>query len=56
MILWETFPDFLEQLYPKARKSKTGRKPTYQLMVFKMLILQQVYNLSDDKLEYQTHD
>lgn len=56
MIPWETFRKLLEQLHPQERKSKAGRKPIDLLMLFKLLILQQLYNISDDELEYQSHD
>ena len=56
MIPWETFRESLEKLAPQDRKSQAGRKPIDRLMLFKLLILQQLYNLSDEELEYQTHD
>jgi transposase, IS5 family len=56
IIPWEVFRRCLEQLRPQKRKSKAGRKPIDRLMLFKLLILQQLYNLSDEELEYQTHD
>jgi len=56
LIPWETFRECLEQLHPQERKSKAGRKPIDRLMLFKLLILQQLYNVSDEELEYQTHD
>jgi transposase, IS5 family len=40
----------------KARKSHAGRKPYNVILLFKMLILQQLYNLSDESLEYQVND
>ncbi|MFM7220163.1 MAG: IS5 family transposase [Nodosilinea sp.] len=56
IIPWAVFRSCLEQLRPPERKSNAGRKPIDQLMLFKLLILQQLYNLSDEELEYQTHD
>ena len=56
MIPWEEFRLLLEQMHEKVRKSKAGRKPTDGVILFKMLILQQLYNISDESLEYQVND
>jgi transposase, IS5 family len=56
VIPWETFRSQLEQLHAKARKSKAGRKPTDVIVMFKLLVLQQLYNIGDDELEYQVKD
>jgi IS5 family transposase len=53
---WEIFRSCLDQLPGKERKSKAGRKPIDRILLLKMLILQLLYNLSDEELEYQTHD
>ena len=50
LIPWERFAEELEKLGKKERKSKAGRKPIDR---FKMLILQQLYNLDD--LLFQVH-
>ncbi len=56
VIPWDEFRSCLEQLPTPPRKSKAGRTPIDPLLLFKLLILQQLYNLSDEDLEYQTHD
>ncbi len=38
------------------RKSSAGRKPWDEVLVFKCLVLQALYNLSDDQAEYQIRD
>ncbi|MGH6819569.1 MAG: transposase, partial [Methylocella sp.] len=38
------------------RKSWAGRKPWDEVVVFKALVLQALYNLSDDQTEYQLRD
>ena len=44
-------------LTPEAeRKSAAGRKPTDAIVLFRMLILQSLYNLSDEQVEYQVRD
>ena len=52
VIPWDEFRSALEQLPTPPRKSKAGRKPIDPLVLFKLLILQQLYNLSDEALEY----
>ena len=56
IIPWEVFRPSLERLSSKARKSKAGRHPIDRMRLFKLLLLQQLYNLSDEDLEYQCHD
>jgi Transposase domain (DUF772) len=36
----------------EAKKSKAGRKPLDALVLFRMLVLQALYNLSDEQIEY----
>lgn len=38
------------------RKSASGRKPWDEVLIFKTLIVQALYNLSDDQAEYQLRD
>ena len=38
------------------RKSMAGRKPIDAILLFRMLILQSLYNLSDEQVEYQVRD
>lgn len=53
LIDWEAFRLVLNQIRPKK---KTGR-PSYDLvMMFKILVLQSLYNVSDDEIEYQIRD
>ena len=39
-----------------TRKSAAGRKPWDEVLIFKVLVLQALYNLSDDAMEYQLRD
>lgn len=44
-------------LTPDAeKKSRAGRKPFDAILMFRMLILQSLYNLSDEQIEYQVRD
>jgi hypothetical protein len=38
------------------RKNSAGRKPWDEVVIFKALVLQALYNLSDDQVEYQLRD
>ena len=38
------------------RKNAAGRKPWDEVLIFKALVLQALYNLSDDAMEYQLRD
>lgn len=56
IISWETFRPLLEQIHDKPRKNNAGRKPMDVIVMFKLLVLQQLYNISDEELEYQVSD
>jgi IS5 family transposase len=56
LIPWESFRPLLIQGYAQDRKSNAGRKPIDPVMMFRMLVLQQLYNLSDEEVEYQVND
>ncbi len=55
-INFEAFRADLERVHDKNRKSNAGAKPFDVVLMFKVLILQQLYNLSDDGIEYQIRD
>jgi IS5 family transposase len=55
-IPWESFRPLLDQSYVQERKSNAGRKRIDPLILFKMLVLQQLFNLSDEELEFQVND
>lgn len=53
---WELFRSVLERIDQKARKSAAGCKATDRVLMFKLLILQRLHGLSDERLEYQVKD
>lgn len=55
-IPWEEFRITLSKLREKNRKSSAGRKPFDELLMFKALVLQRLYNLSDHQVEFQIRD
>jgi IS5 family transposase len=59
LIPFESFRAEIEalvRLAPEERKSKAGRKPFDAVMMFKVLVLQALYNLADEQVEYQIRD
>jgi len=59
LVPWESFRGDIEAavLTPESeRKSTAGRKPIDAIVLFRMLILQSLYNLSDEQVEYQVRD
>jgi transposase, IS5 family len=56
IIDWEIFRPILERMDAKERKSNAGGKPTCRILMFKMLILQRLNGLSDERLQYQVTD
>jgi len=55
-INWEHFRSILETIYGRETKGHAGRQSTDVIVMFKLLILQQMYAISDDELEFQVHD
>ena len=53
---WQAFRPLLKVIHQKQRKNNAGRKPHDVTLMFKMLVLQSLYNLSDDQTEYQVRD
>lgn len=56
VIPWESFRSLLAGVHEKERKSNAGRKPIDVVLMFKVLILQTLYNLSDKQVEFQIRD
>jgi len=55
VIEWEYFRETIEKIY-KKKMVNAGPKPYNPLLMFKILILQRYYNLSDSQIEYQILD
>ena len=56
LIDWESFRPVLSKVRNKKRKSKAGRKGFDVVLMFKVLVLQHLYNIADDETEYQIRD
>ncbi len=50
---WEAFRPSLKGVRGKKRKSNAGRKAFDVVLMFKVLVLQHLYNISDDEVEYE---
>ena len=53
---WGGFRVRLANVYKHSEPSKGGRPPFDSVLMFKVLVLQQFYNLSDDQTEFQIRD
>ncbi len=53
---WEGFRPALDAALSKPRKSNAGRREYDRVLMFRVLVLQQMYNLSDDQTEFQIRD
>jgi IS5 family transposase len=56
LVDWEIFRDTLNKVREKERLSNAGRPPFDVLLMFKILVLKSMYNLSDDQTEFQIRD
>ena len=53
LVPWESFRADIEAVVltlEEAKKSKAGRKPLDAIMMFRMLVLQSLYNVSDEQI------
>jgi transposase, IS5 family len=55
-IPWELFRRDLETIRDKERKSNAGRKPYDVILMFKILVLKSMYNLSYENIEFMILD
>jgi IS5 family transposase len=55
-IPWEDFRPALQAVLGRSKRKKGGRPPFDAVLMFKILVLQALYNLSDDQTEYQIRD
>ena len=56
---WESFRAEIEAVVltpDELKKSSAGRKPFDAMLMFRMLVLQALNNLSDEQVEYQVRD
>ncbi len=56
LVTWEAFRPLLETALKRSAREKGGRPPFDAVLMFKILVLQALYNLSDEQTEYQILD
>lgn len=56
VVNWNGFRPALRKLRKKVDPRKGGRPPYDDVLMLKILVLQQLYNLSDDQTEFQIRD
>lgn len=56
VIDWESFRPTIGLALIREKNSKAGRPPYDSILLFKIIILQRLYNLSDDQTEFQIND
>lgn len=56
IVKWEIFTPVLNAAIPKKDNGKGGRPPYSNLLMFKVLIIRRLYNLSLDQTEFQIND
>jgi len=56
VIRWKTFRPIIDKAFRKERKSNAGRPPYDYILMFKILVLQTMYGLSDEQTQFQILD
>lgn len=56
LINWEQFRKILNEAFDKREKGVGGRPPFDYVMMFKIMVLQRYYNLSDEQIQFQILD
>jgi transposase, IS5 family len=56
VIDFEVFREDLESALSRSDRARGGRPPYHPMLMFKVLVLQTLYTLSDDQTEYQLKD
>lgn len=56
VIDFEVFRDDLEAALSRSNRARGGRPPYDAVLMFKVLVVQTLYTLSDDQTEYQLKD
>lgn len=56
IVNWHIFVPVLDKAIPREKSEKGGRPPFERLLMFKILIIKRLYNLSHDQTEYQIND
>lgn len=56
IVNWRIFVPILDRAIPREKSDKGGRPPFDNLLMFKVLVIKRLYNLSHGQTEYQIND
>ena len=56
VITWSKFKPLINKAFRQERQSNAGRPPYDYLLMFKILVIQSMYNLSDEQAQFQILD
>ncbi len=56
IVNWHAFRPVLDEAIPREKNPKGGRPPKDNMLMFKVLVIKRLYNLSHDQTEYQIND
>ena len=56
IVNWNIFVPILDKAIPRTKGEKGGRPPFDNLLMFKILLIKRLYNLSHDQTEFQIND
>jgi len=56
IVNWHIFVPILDKAIPRVKSDKGGRPPFDNLLMFKVLVIKRLYNLSHDQTEFQIND
>lgn len=56
VVPWDVFRKALAKSLKRSNRAKDGRPPFDSVMTFKVLVLQALYELSDDEAEFAVND
>lgn len=56
IVNWSIFRPILDKAIPREKNPKGGRPPLDNLLMFKVLVIKRLYNLSHDQTEFQIND
>jgi len=56
IVKWHIFVPILNMAIPREKSEKGGRPPFDNLLMFKVLVIKRLYNLSHEQTEYQIND
>lgn len=56
IVNWEVFKKSLDEAIPRSKRRKGGRPPYNNILMFKILVIKRLFNLSFEQTEFQIND